>query len=308
MIWEVFMRRFLASCFFIGAICFATWTSTPAITFAAGEVADASALQADTALQLALRKKDAKAAGALLDQQFSWTNDAGQTLTSAQFLKDAAAGTVVGDTEYNNVKAGDYGQLVVVTGIGKRTGHEGTVFARVWVKRPAGWLLLTHQDTPILAKGSPSQPTAEAKSGSAECENPCRTLPYTPKTAEQKELVKAYKTIEVAVDTHDERTWAYHVADEFVGIGRRYTGTPDTKGGRVGQIGISKNKMVLPKMLWGEAFVFGDTGILIADHQPIGEPPFHVIRIFVNRDGRWQLFHRQETTIKGTPPAHDKLD
>src|SRR3984957_10057700 len=165
MIWEVFMRRFLASCFFIGAICFATWTSTPAITFAAGEVSDASALQADTALQLALRKKDAKAAGALLDQQFSWTNEDGQTHTSAQFLKDAAAGTAVGDTEYTDVKAHEYGQLAVVTGIGKRTGYAGTFFARIWVKRPAGWLLLTHQDTPILAKGAPRQQVAAGGKG-----------------------------------------------------------------------------------------------------------------------------------------------
>ena len=302
------MRRLLVSSFVIGAICFATWASDRVITFAADEGGDAAALQADTALQVALRKKDVKAVGVLLDQQFSWTTDAGQSLTSAQFLKDAAAGTAVGDTEYNDVKAHDYGKLAIVTGVGKRTGHEGAVFARVWVKRPAGWLLLTHQDTPILAKGSPSQPTTDGKStGSApECENPCRSLPYTPKTAEQKEVVKAYEAIEVAVTAHDEKTWAYHVADEFVGIGRRYTGTPDTKGGRLGQIGVSKNRLILPKMLWGEVYVFGDAAIIIADHQPVGEPPFRVIRLFVNRDGRWQLFHRQETTIKGTPPARDK--
>jgi hypothetical protein len=304
------MRRFLASCFVISAICFGTWEAKTAITFAAENGGDAAALQADTALQIALKKKDAKAVGVLLDQQFSWTTDSGQALTSAQFLKDAAAGTAVGDTEYNNAKAREYGDLAIVTGVGKRTGHEGTYFSRVWVKRPAGWLLLSHQDTPILAKGSPSQPTAEAKSAASAgvCENPCRTLPYTPKTAEQKEIVKAYETIEVAVDSHDERTWAYHVADEFVGIGRRYTGTPDTKAGRVGQIGVSKSKLILPKMVWGEAFAFGDAGILIAEHQPVGEPPFRVIRLFVNRDGRWQLFHRQETTIKGTPPARDKQD
>jgi hypothetical protein len=304
------MRRLLLSGFVIGAICFAVWTADRTITFAVENGGDAAALQADTALQIALKKKDAKAVGALLDQQFSWTTEAGQSLTSAQFLKDAATGTAVGDTEYNNVKARDYGELVIVTGIGKRTGHDGTFFARIWVKRPAGWLLLTHQDTPILAKGSPSQPTAESKTAasSSDCENPCRSLPYTPKTAEQKEVVKAYEAIEVAVTAHDERMWAYHVADEFVGIGRRYTGTADTKGGRLGQIGISKNKLVLPKMLWGEAYTFGDAAILIADHQPIGEPPFHVIRLFVNRDGRWQLFHRQETTIKGTPPARDKQD
>ncbi len=305
------MRRFLAIYFFIGAICFGAWTANRAIAFAADDSGDAAALQADNALQLALRKKEAKAAGALLDQQFSWTTDAGQTLTSAQFLKDAAAGTAVGDTEYNDVKAHAYGDLAVVTGIGKRTGHEGAFFSRIWVKRPAGWLLLTHQDTPILAKGPPSQQAAAGGKGAptaADCENPCHTVPYTPKTAEQKEVLKAYQAVETAVATHDEKTWAYHVADEFAGVGRRYIGTPDTKAGRVGQVGIGTNRVILPKMLWGEAFVFGDAAILIADHQPVGEAPYRVIRLWVNRDGRWQLFLRQETTIKGAPPAHDKLD
>ena len=306
------MRRLLASSFVIGAICFATWMANRAITFAADGGGDAAALQADNALQLALRKKDAKAVGVLLDQQFTWTNEAGQTRTSAQFLKDSAAGTAVGDTEYTDVKARDYGQLAIVTGIGKRTGHAGTFFARIWVKRTAGWLLLTHQDTAILAKSAPSPQAPAAGKGAAaapDCENPCRTLPYTPKTAGQKEVVKAYQAVETAVTSHDAKTWAYHVADEFVGIGRQYTGTPDTKAGRVGQIGIVSNRVILPKMLWGEAFVFGDAGIIIADHQPVGEPPYHVIRVWVNRDGRWQLFHRQETTIKratSAPIAQDK--
>ncbi len=47
---------------------------------------------------MALKKKDAKAAGALLDQQFTWTNKAGQTRKTAQFLKDAAAGAADSDT------------------------------------------------------------------------------------------------------------------------------------------------------------------------------------------------------------------
>jgi hypothetical protein len=303
------MKRHLAIFFVVGAVCFGSWSADKAITFAQGGGGDAAALQADTSLQLALKKKDAKAVGALLDQQFTWTNETGQTMTSAQFLRDAAAGTAVGDTEYNDVKARDYGQLAVTTGIGKRTGHAGTFFARIWVKRPAGWLLLTHQDTPILEKGAPSQQAAPGGKGPAaasDCENPCHTLPYTPKTAEQKEVVKAYMAVETAVVSHDEKTWAYHVADEFVGIGRRYLGSPDTKAGRVGQIGITTNRVVLPKMLWGESYVFGNAAIIIADHQPVGEPPYHVIRVWVNRDGRWQLFHRQETTIKGTLPAKDK--
>ena len=304
------MKRLFATCFVLTAICYAAWTANAAITLAAGG-GDAAAMQADNALQLALKSKDSKAVGALLDQQFTWTNENGQTLMSAQFLRNVAAGTAVGDTEYADVKARDYGQLAIVTGIGKRTGHPGTFFARIWVKRAAGWLLLTHQDTAILANNSPSPQAPAAGKGATiatDCENPCRTIPYMPKTPGQKEVARAYQDVETAVTSHDPKTWADHVADEFVGIGRRYTGTPDTKAGRVGQIGIVSNKVILPKMLWGEAFVFGDAAILIADHQPVGEPPYHVIRVWVKRDGRWQLFHRQETTIKGTPPARDKQE
>ncbi len=303
------MKRLVASTFLMVAIGFAAWTANQAAAFAEDEGGDAAVLQADTALQVALKKKDVKSLTALMDQQFSWTGETGQSLTSAQFLKDAAAGTVVGDTEYNAVKAREYGQLAIVTGVGKRTGHEGTVFARIWVKRPAGWLLLTHQDTPILAKGTPSLPLVAGKGApsKSDCDNPCRSLPYTPKTAEQKEVVKAYQATEVAVVTHDDKTWAKYVADEFVGIGRRYLGTPDAKAGRVGQIGIGTTHVIVPKMLWAETFVFGDAALMIADHEPAGEPPYHVIRLYADRDGRWQLVHRQETTIKGTPPAHDKL-
>jgi Domain of unknown function (DUF4440) len=302
---EVTMRRILAGVFFIGAICFAAWTANRTIAFADGD----AAMQADNALQQALEKKDAKAVGAVLDKEFTWTNEDGQTRKSAQFLKDSAAGTPVSDTKYAEAKARDYGQLAVVTGTGKRAGHGDTFFARVWVKRPGGWLLLTHQDTPIVAKAASGQPSPAAASeatAKSDCENPCRSVPVAPKTAEQREVVKAYQAVETAVTSHDAKTWAYHVADEFVGIGRQYTGSPDTKAGRVGQIGIVSNRVVLPKMLWGDAFVFGDAAIIIADHKPAGEPPYHVIRVWVNRDGRWQLFHRQETTIKGTPPARDK--
>lgn len=297
---EVVMKRILAVSLALGAICFAAWTSYRSITFAADSGNESAVLQADNSLQIALKHKDSKAAAALLDQEVTWTNESGTTRKKSQFLQDAATGAVIGDTEYNNMKAHDYGQMVVVTGVGKRTGHAGTFFARIWVKRSASWLLLTHQDTPILAKVAPSQQAAAAKGApdASDCENPCRTLPIATKTAEQKEVVKAYQLVETAVVIHDERTWANHVADEFVGIGRRYLGTPDTKAGRVGQIGISKSKVILPKMLSGEVYVFGDAAIIIADHQPVGEPPYHVIRVWVNRDGRWQLFHRQETTIQ----------
>jgi hypothetical protein len=298
------MRRRFASILILAAICFAAWMAREEAAFAAGEGGDtAEVLRADNALQQALRNRDGKAASVLLDGEFTWTNEAGQTRKTAQFLRDSAAGAADSKTEYTDVMARDYGQLAVVKGTSKRAGRPNTFFARIWVKRPAGWRLLTHQDTAILAKLSPGQP-APASEASApvaappDCDNPCRSVPYKPETPAQGEVLKAYQAVETAVTSHDAKTWAYHVADEFVGIGRKFTGSPDTKAGRVGQIGIVSNRVILPKMLWGEAYVFGDAAILIADHQPDGEPPYRVIRVWVNRDGRWQLFHRQETTIE----------
>jgi hypothetical protein len=47
-----------------------------------------------------------------------------------------------------------------------------------------------------------------------------------------------------------------------------------------------------------EVYIFADSALMIADHQPNAERPYRVIRVWVNRNGRWQLFHRQETTIE----------
>jgi hypothetical protein len=288
----------VATVFVVSAVCLSTWAATGGKNIAIGPGNDEPAvLKADQTLQSAIRGKDEKTIGALLDEQFTWTNGAGQTRGSAQFLRDVKAGN---DTEYTNMKARDFGQLAIVTGLGVHGGKADTIFVRVWVKRPAGWRLLAHQGTSIVAGGTPAQQspaTGSVAVGESDCENPCRSIPFTPKTAEQKEVAKAYQDVETAVSTHDAKTWGYHVADEFVGIGRRYTGKPDTKQERMAQIKTGSGPVVLPKMTSLQMFVFGDAATMIADHQASGERPFHVIRVWVNRDGRWQLLHRQETSI-----------
>ena len=278
-------------------VLFAVWASAVPWKVAADDAVSAI-LKTDAALQMALSSKDAKATSTFLDRDFTWTNKDGKTSKTAEFVKYIADGGGQG-ADYKDLKAREYSQLAIVTGRVARAGQPEVFFARVWVKRPAGWLLLTHQSTVILVKGSPSPQMAAGNWPKLEpgCENPCRMIPYKPKTAADGEVAKAYQAVETAVTSHDAKTWGYHVADEFVGIGRQYYGKPDAKQERMDQIGSSNNVVILPKMLWGEVYVFGDSAIMIADHQPSGEPPYHVIRVWVNREGRWQLFHRQETTI-----------
>ena len=57
------MKRFLTISFLCGALGFAAWTATHRTIALAAQGADAAVLQADTSLQLALKNKDAKAAG-----------------------------------------------------------------------------------------------------------------------------------------------------------------------------------------------------------------------------------------------------
>jgi len=302
------VKRLVGWFFVISAICLRIWAANAGEALAAGSGNNNPAvLKADQTLQLALKEGNEKAVGTLLDKQFTWTNEAGQTRPRAQFLRDSRTPAQNSDIEYNDMEARDYGQLAIVRGLGAHGGHAERFFVRIWVKRPAGWRLFAQQSTGVLPKGASSQqppPVGNVGTDAPDCENPCRSVPFIPKTADQQEVVKAYQSVETAVTKHDAATWAYHVAEEFKGIGRRYTGKPDTKTERVAQIGQpGSGSVILPRMVSLQVFTFGDAAIMIADHQPSGEQPFHVIRAWVKRDGRWQLFHRQETTIEHATDA-----
>jgi len=305
------MKRLVGSFFIISAICVCIWAASAVQASAAGGGNDNSAvLKADETLRSALKNGNGKAVGAFLDEQFTWTNDAGQTQARAQFLRDSTKPAQNSDIEYTNVEARDYGQLATVTGLAAHQGHPDIFFVRVWAKRPAGWRLFAQQDTGVLPKGGASQQAPSAGNvakDATDCENPCRVVPFTPKTADQQQVVKAYQAVETAVTKHDGATWAYHVADEFKGIGRRYAGNPDLKEERVAQINkAGSGSVILPRMISLQVFTFGNAAIMIAEHTPNGEQPFHVIRAWINRDGRWQLFHRQETTIAHPTDATTK--
>jgi len=296
------VKRLVGSFLLISVICLPILAANVKEALAAGGNNNPVVLKADQTLQSALKKGNEKAVGALLDEQFTGTNEAGQTRARAQFLRDSSTPAQNSDIEYADIEVRNYGQLAIVRGLGSHQGQPDIFFVRVWVKRPAGWRLFAQQSTGVVQKGALSQqvpPAGNVGTDAPGCENPCRSVPFTPKTATQQEVVKAYQSVEAAVTEHDAATWADHVAEEFKGIGRRYTGKVDTKEERVAQIKqAGSGPVILPRMLSLQVFTFGGAAIMIADHQASGEQPFHVIRAWVDRDGRWQLFHRQETTIE----------
>ena len=52
---------------------------------------------------------------------------------------------------------------------------------------------------------------------------------------------------------------------------------------------------------WMNLWVFGDAAVMRADHRMPGarRPPYRATRVWVKRDGRWQMATSQQTTRAG---------
>src|ERR1035437_8447790 len=82
---------------------------------------------------------------------------------------------------------------------------------RVWVKRSEGWKAIVYQEVMSLD----TAPTLTPGAGK-DCENPCKTVAYTPRNETERQVVAAYSKLETAAMAHNSAVFATLVADEFV--------------------------------------------------------------------------------------------
>jgi hypothetical protein len=245
-------------------------------------------VSADQSFLQAIAAKDKAAVSALLDDQFEWTNTDGKTRTKNDSLENLAAlngnGQVATDTKCFN-----YGEVGFIDGV------QGDMrFLRVWVKRPTGWRLFNSIQTPV-------KPSGGLPKGGGPCDNPCATVPYTPKTELDKGILDSWQKAKNDEWHPNSSDWALRVADEFVIINDH---TARTKGERVVLLAKQQEK--------GEAgapgdpirniriFDFGANGaVMLSEHTPYhGGKPYYNVRVWVLRDGLWQLGVSQQTTIE----------
>jgi len=270
---------------------FATPSDNPANTV----TAEAAVLHADLALVQALEKGDKPALGALLDDDFAWTDIEGQTLAKAQVLQELPQ-LIASKT---NLQLRNYGTVIFFTGTGQ-LAEENIRFVRVWVKRPAGWRALLQQDTVIVGKTAAPQATVPA---GTPCENPCTTVPDIPQDSAARDVVASWQALEAAVNRRDADGWAAHVADEFV-FNVKDNGNPLTKADRIATIkkqaqGTTTTDIgaVLPGTM--AVWVYGNAAVMADVQQPtIGGDPYRAMRIWVKRDACWQLVYSQQTIIR----------
>lgn len=263
--------------------------------------AEQAVLGADKALVDAIGKPDKAAAAALLDDAFTWTDRNGKTRGKAEVVQ-ALAPSAGSDSD---VSARVYGQIAVVTLTHRIAAQNVDVrVLRVWIKRTAGWRAIVHQGNAILpAAATPAPPDPPAPGG---CDNPCKTLPYEPKSAAERDILAAYRALETAVATHNADDWATHFADEFVVVGRDGRGT--TKLQRIAAIRKQKetNATTNPGPLRSmRIWVDGDAAVMTSNHvtSTVKATPYRVTRVWVKRDGRWQMACSQQTTVAPTAGA-----
>jgi ketosteroid isomerase-like protein len=263
-----------------------------------------SVLAAAKALQAAIRGGNATAAETFLARDFSFIDAAGHVHSRRSVLNALKASPRSAGTQ---VKVRDYGRVALVTGSYKsaQAGERSDLFALdVWVKDANKWKALIHHNN-VLAR--PDAPSAHASAAPRpmnapppRCVNPLEVVPYQPKSQAERDIIAAFQALELAVTRNDPEEWKKHVADEFVVTRTRQH--PTDKAARMAfmetQRAINAETFVA-EVVTLKVWVLGDAAIMRADHAMPGNrrPPYRATRLWVQRDGRWQMAISQQTTI-----------
>jgi hypothetical protein len=244
-----------------------------------------SLLDADKAFVQALVQKDAATTANFLSADFAWIDSVGKRFTRASTLKTFPA-VANADVE---AQIRTYGNTAVV-----RANRGKVNVLRVWVKRPDGWRIVLYQEVTQVEKSEPP-----AGKTSTECVNPCKTIPFQPQTTNEKEAIASWQGVMRAMAESDADAYSPLIADEFTATDT-FHDRPYTKTDRLAQINKQKTTGVraAPQELRdAEMFDFGETVMMVAHEQRPGAKTYFNTRMWVKRDGRWQMLFSFNTQI-----------
>jgi hypothetical protein len=272
----------------IMALCLAV--TGPAAFGSSPDAGEGGVLQADQAWVSALNRADAEAIPAMLDQDFSWTDAAGETRGRQEIL-DSLPQSPLGDEGEARLQVKAYGQLAAV-----QVSRDRHYLLRIWAQRDGHWRLLVLHEVRQLdapAGGSPH-------SGPNDCENPCKGVPYTPRNEAERSILASWSELETAVTNHDPATWSAHFLDEFVLLS---SGRPEpvNKAGRIAQLSQPGTGPAPPRLAAdppARFLIFGDAAVMIAQSEPYSGKPAHITRIWVKRENLWRMALSYQTAIQ----------
>ena len=252
-----------------------------------GQSQTAEMFQADQAFLKAVSRGDMHALEQVLDTDFTWTDFKGHGKTKSEVLKEPPKPAIPSESGAQ-LKQYMYGE------IGDVQANLGRAHVlRVWVKRPSGWKAVAYQEVMSL----PQVPNVTPGAGK-DCDNPCKQVPYQPKTEIEKQVITAYSKLETAAMAHNSSVFATMVADEFVAASSNSNKLSD-KRGRMEDFDHSKMSGVAPTpLVTARLFTFGDAVLMVSEHQPDRGKPLHVTRVWVKRSGSWVETLSYQTSIQ----------
>ncbi len=256
-------------------------------------------LQTERAFISALAQGNKSEVSRLLDSGFQWTSDEGKTQNKSEAL-DSLSKLAVDDQGDTDVTTYYYSELALVWG-----RHDKSWFSRIWVKRSTGWRLFMDMDTPISPKRAPTSGGGPKPGPIGDCVNPCRVIPYTPTTAADKAVIAGWQKAKVDEWHPNIKDWTTQVAPEFIIITYKFNGAINNatrvaigKKRQKDNIGIPGDPILSMNM-----YDFGDAVVMTARHRPYyGGKPYHNLRLFVHRNGHWEVVLSQQTLIQSAAP------
>jgi hypothetical protein len=267
-----------------------------ASAFSAAAIDEGAAiLGADHALLQALSNGDKGKLDGLLDNDFSWIDAGGKNLSRTRVLETPPS-VANADVE---PQVRSYGQAAIV-----RANRGKMQVLRVWVKREPGWSILLYQEVRQVEK---SEPAAGSDSSAGECENPCKSIPFQPETQSEREAIGSWQGVMRAMAASDAEAYAPLVADEFTATDTHHD-APYSKAERLAQLQKQKRagaRSVPPALLSARMFDLGETVMMIAREQRPNAKAYFNARMWVRRDGRWQMLFSFNTRIDAESDLHE---
>jgi len=272
----------------IGAICFDV-AAAPAARAASAD--DPALLQADRDLVQAATRADKAALDKLLDADFMWTDATGKLQGKDDVLRDPSKPALADETG-SDMKRGSYGDVAALM------LERGNVHVlRLWVKRPTGWQALAYHEVRVNP-----QPPGPSGPGVNDCENPCKSLPFKPRNADEQAVIDSWQALERAVTDHDAEAWAPHMASEFALINANGVQTKADRMATLNRQKAAGAATAPPPLVSANMFGFGDTIVMTCLHQPYTGKQIRITRLWTKRDGKWQMAKSYQTTVQDSVP------
>lgn len=282
------MRRSRTSVFATGIFSIGFFFAMP-LNRGIAAVEETSVLQADREFVQAAAKGDGASVAKLLDAGFTWTDAEGKTFSRGEalpVLPKPALGDEAGAHQVRQTRS----QVEAIM-----ADRDKVHVLRLWVKRGSNWRLLVYHE---VALGS--QEASARGSGVTDCENPCKTIPFSPKNEAEQAIIASWQALETGVTNHDAAAWAPHIAEEFAMLSSA-NDHPLTKADRIATLNLQKQtgRGTAPApLVSAEMFDFGDSVIMTCLHQPYTGKPVHVSRLWIKRDGKWVMSISFQSTVQ----------